>query len=243
MVKDIVIVADLGAAGNLVKNILLLSEEIHWPMPADRYDTIIAQYPTTLKFSDWLETEYQLRFWNKYYGVDISDDINIDKFNQRHRCDKSVVYLNHSAFYQKNELNSIEKDIEILYVAPVTEFGLLWQIRSYCEKKTVEKLHNFTFDSDVVQQKQIYCKEHGEESYYRLNVQNFKAIVNQRQKEFRKPDITLEQLLSSSVEDTVFILSKKFNIAIDVNKADTVVQLWRNLHWPLEQTKNWKYYD
>jgi len=31
-VKDIVIVADLGAAGNLVKNILLLSEEIDWPL-------------------------------------------------------------------------------------------------------------------------------------------------------------------------------------------------------------------
>jgi hypothetical protein len=243
MVKDIVIVADLGAAGNLVKNILLLSEEIHWPMPADRYDTIIAQYPTTLKFSDWLETEYQLRFWNKYYGVDISDDINIDKFNQRHRCDKSVVYLNHSAFYQKNELNSIEKDIEILYVAPVTEFGLLWQIRSYCEKKTVEKLHNFTFDSDIVRQKQIYCNEYGEESYYRLNVQNFKSIVNQRQQEFGKPDITLEQLLLNFTEDTVLTLSKRFNITIDINKAKTVIQLWRNLHWPLNQTKNWKYYD
>ena len=54
------VVADLGAAGNLVKNLIMLSPEIHWPFQKDRYQTILNQYSTTVNFDNWLSIEYQL---------------------------------------------------------------------------------------------------------------------------------------------------------------------------------------
>jgi len=243
MVKDILIVADLGAAGNLVRNLLLLSDQTDWPLANDRFATVMKQYQPTLQLKNWLPVENQLRFWQRYYHVDISDDIDIEKFNQRSKKDRPVVYLNHSAFYQESQYQQLTTQVKTLYVAPKTEFGLSWQIRSYCEKKTVEKLHNFTFEKDIEQQKLDYCTVHGADAYYKLNIQNFKDIVGKRQKEFGNPDLSLEDLLFKSADDIVFVLANKLEIAINVEQAQQIIQSWRSLHWPSEQTMSWDYYD
>ena len=242
MVKDIVIVADLGAAGNLVRNLILLSDQVDWPLLTNRHATILSQYPTTLELENWLPVESKLRFWNKYYGVDISDNLDVDKFSRRQQRAKPVVYLNHSAFYQPTEFRSVADIATTMYVAPTTEFGLHWQIRSYCEKKTVKKLHNFTFETNVDNQIKQYCETHGVEAWEKLNVKNFQCIVEQRQKEFGVPDLCLEMLLSEPVQNIVDAIANKLNIAIDVESAEQVVERWRSLHWPLEQTMDWKYF-
>jgi hypothetical protein len=61
MVKDFVVVADLGAAGNLLRNLMLLGET-DWPLLADRNARILNQYPADLALDNWLNQEYQLRF-------------------------------------------------------------------------------------------------------------------------------------------------------------------------------------
>lgn len=243
MVKDIVVVADLGAAGNLVRNLLLLSSQTDWPLLSNRFDTILNQYRPTVKLENWLPVEYQLRFWDKYYGLDLSDNIDIEQFNARKTKNTPVVYLNHSAFYQLAEYQQLVPDVNTLYISPVTDFGLSWQVRSYCEKKTVKKLHNFTFDNNAEQHIFDFCNTFGEESYYRLNVTNFKNILKERQREFGVPDITLEQLLFDPAEQIVSILLSKLNININVKQADRIIAAWRSLHWPIEDTTNWKYYD
>lgn len=241
--KDIVVVADLGAAGNLVRNLLLLSNQIEWPMHSSRFDTIFKQYSQDTKLEKWLEVEARLRFWQQYYGVDISNDINIDKFKDRKQKTKPVVYLNHSAFYQHQQFNQLKNIVDILFVAPTTEFGIQWQVRSYCEKKTIEKMHNFTFQDNVEQQRRDYCDQHGVDAYDRLNITNFKEILCQRQTDFGIPDLRLEQLLCDSAESIVASLNLKLNINVDVEQAEQIILAWRNLHWPIEQTTQWKYYD
>lgn len=243
MVNDIVIVADLGAAGNLIRNLTLLSEQVDWPLTADRVATIFNQYNPDNNLNQWLPTEYRLRFWNKYYNVDISDDIDLLKFSQRRIAAKPVVYLNHSAFYQSDRYQQLKNMVKTLYVAPVTDFGLKWQIRSYCEKKTVEQLHNFTFDTDVEAQRNNYCRIHGVDTYYRLNIKNFTEIVNSRQTKFGSPDLPLESLLFGDTAQVVDILLKKLDISVDKELANQILIKWQQCHWPLEQTTNWKYYD
>lgn len=235
---DIVVVADLGAAGNLVRNLLLLSEQTDWPLATNRLDTISKQYQSDL--TKWLEIEYRLRFWDRYYNVDISNDINLVKFYQRKITNRPVVYLNHSAFYQDEKYQQLAPQVSTIYVAPKTDFGLRWQIRSYCEKKTVERLHNFTFDSDVDAQRDRYCREHGQEAYYKLNVKNFQEIVATRQQEFGPPDIPLELLLSGSV---TAIASALNCVSLDLTQVEQIITAWRQCHWPLNETDNWKYYD
>lgn len=243
MVSDIVIVADLGAAGNLVRNLILLSEQVDWPLVTDRVAAISNQYNPNKNLNQWLFTEYRLRFWDKYYNVDISNDIDLLKFSQRRIAAKPVVYLNHSAFYQFNEYKLLKNMVKTLYVAPVTDFGLKWQIRSYCEKKTVEQLHNFAFEADVDNQRNNYCRIHGIDAYHRLNIINFIEIVNSRQKEFGSPDLSLESLLFGDVEKIVDLLLEKLDVTVDKELAAQILIKWQQCHWPLEQTTNWKYYD
>jgi hypothetical protein len=240
---DIVVVADLGAAGNLVRNLLLLSEQTDWPLSTNRFVAIANQYKPNNNLSQWLTTEYQLRFWNKHYGVDISNDINLSTFVKRNLASNPVVYLNHSAFYQHTEYQQLKEFANIVYVAPTTEFGLKWQIRSYCEKKTVELLHNFTFDSDINNQRTQYCHEHGVDAYHRLNIKNFTEIVKQRQQDLGKPDVPLELLLFGNIEQVVDILFTRLNIVVDLALAKQILTKWQECHWPLAETDNWKYYD
>jgi hypothetical protein len=243
MVKDLLVIADLGAAGNLVRNLLMLSDQIDWPLPSNRFDTILSQYPHDIDLSQWLAIEYKLRFWQRYYNADLSNNLDFQAFQQRKRMPNPVVYLNHSAFYQLDQVEKFRTEVNILYVAPATQFGIDWQVRSYCEKKTVEKLHNFTFNSEVEQQQKQFCAEHGHDAYYRLNVSNFKDIIGQRQKEFGTPDLTLEMLLSGPTTQIIEILLQHVGISIDSQQAKEVISQWRRCHWPLAETNNWKYYD
>lgn len=64
MVKDFLVVADLGAAGNLVRNLLLLGDT-DWPQETNRLARILNQYPVNLELKNWLEQEYRLRFWTR----------------------------------------------------------------------------------------------------------------------------------------------------------------------------------
>lgn len=244
MVKDIVVVADLGAAGNLVKNLLLLSDQTDWPLRSDRLARILNQYTIDLELKDWLKKEYKLRFWSQYYGLDLSDNLDSDQFNKLPLTDKTRVWLNHSAFWQAEQFNWFAKHCNIVYVAPTTVKGLEWQIRSYANKKTVQLLHDFCFEHNREQQQRTYIQEHGAEAYHLLNITNMKCIIDQRQQEFRKQVspakcIDLELLLTGSVDAIHHGLKQVTGLDIEVDYIDKVIMAWRKLHWDI--TTKWEY--
>ena len=243
MHKDILIVADLGAAGNLVKNIILLGN-VDWPLPVNPYDRLTKQYSPDITFQNWLKTEQQLQFWKKYYGIDLSNYLDYEQYVKCGPAKKPIVWLNHSAFWQLDEFDKFCSECDTIYVFPKTPFGLEWQVRSYCEKKTVEKMHNFSFANK--QEYNEYMQTHTLDQYYENNILNMKEIIDHRQKNFSK-HLNLDTI-KIALEDLIFgnsltIISQlnKINLEIDLTQAAQLITAWRNLHWPVEDTQNWAY--
>ena len=134
-----IVCADLGVAGNLVRNICLMSPDVDWPFENNKLDGLIKQYPEYLSHEKfrWLDVEYQNRFWQKEYGVDISNSVP-ENFLEYYQKYKNVVWLNHSVFYNDNDLLKLLKLENPLFLYTDTVQGLEWQVRAYSEKKTVE---------------------------------------------------------------------------------------------------------
>ena len=244
MVKDFLIIADLGAAGNLVRNLLLLGNT-DWPYETNRLARVLKQYPAGLELKNWLQQEYQLRSWTTNYGLDLSDNLDSDKFCQLPATNLPRVWLNHSAFWQAEQLTWFAEHCNIVFVAPTTLAGLEWQIRSYVCKKTVPLLHDFCFMENRDQQRQQYIETYGKKTYYALNITNMKHIINQRQQLFlRKLSdkcITLELLVSGSSEKIHTEIKKITNLNISTEKINQVVTAWRKLHWI--DTIDWEYHS
>ena len=245
--KNTLIIADVGAAGNLVKNLCLLSSNVHWPFNENRFNRIKKQYSPGVNFQNWLPTEYTLRFWKNYYNIDLSDNLNYDEYVEKYKAPSSlpVVFLNHSAFYQIEEFLKFQKHLDIVYVRPMTDIGFEWQVRSYCEKKSVNLLHNFTFDNEVDHQKNTYISKHGIESYYELNINNMRHILKQRQIELSAyvDSIPLELFLTDkkAAWDQFKINCAEISSTVEKNEFDSVLTTWQNLHWNFNDTYKWKY--
>jgi hypothetical protein len=244
MVKDFVIVSDLGAAGNLVRN-LMLSGETDWPMVTDKFTTILNQYPRNLELKDWLQQENRLRFWLHYYKLDLSNELNFAQFLKLPQAKLPRVWLNHSAFWQPDQFEMFVNHCNVVYVAPTTAHGLEWQIRSYASKKTIPLLHDFCFEQDREQQKQQYIDTHGAEAYYLLNITNMKHIIDQRQQEFRLKIphahcIDLEVLVNGTVASIQDALTQATGLHIEIGTIEQVVNAWRQLHW--SSTEEWNYH-
>ena len=136
---------DLGAGANLVKNICLLDRSLKCPWQ-DRYEFFKSVYAKTT-FNSWLTLEYKTRFWNQIYGFDLSDDLTFHDLSGLER----TVFINHSAFWEFENLRKFEPYCDIVFLTPLSEEGIRWQIRAYVEKKGVEKLHNFSFENPEVE--------------------------------------------------------------------------------------------
>ena len=242
MVKDFLIIADLGAAGNLLRNLMLLGKT-DWPLPFDRLSRILNQYPIELTLNNWLNQEYQLRFWQYYYGLDLSNNLDNTQFELLSAVELPRVWLNHTAFWQEEQFNWFSTHCNIVYVAPATLSGLEWQIRSYTSKKTLPLLYDFCFEHNQDQKKQEYVQQHGIDSYYKLNIENMKEIINQRQQQFWKKTpngIKLELLLTGSPIQIYTAILQTTGLTIDTQQIEQVVTAWRKLHW--NDTADWEYH-
>lgn len=235
------VIADLGSAGNLVKNLLLLSEQTDWPLADDRYNRILSQYRYSRNiFRNWLQIEGTLRFWQTKYRIDLSN--NLDWATYADNCATTtwpIVFLNHSAFYQLDQLSNFVNKLKTIYVSPVTEFGLDWQIKSYCKKKGIDNLHDFTFDIDKENQINQYIELHGQNQYNELNISNMKEIVGSRQKEMQKlipKFIPLEEIISGDIHNLHNLITEISQVDINFAQFSTVLTRWRKLHYRLRRS-------
>ena len=248
--ENLLVVADLGAAGNLVKNIVLQSPDVDFPYP-DRLKTILAQYPDSLRHDkkSWLHFEYRLRQWKKLHGVDLSDDLNWTDY-QTHCLvrEKPVVFLNHSAFYQVPEFLKFYEKLKTLVVVATDDWQVKWQVRAYVEKKGIEELHDFSFESDKQQQIEQFIRDHGAEEYYRTNIDNMYEIMKQRASEMltyidSSHVLPLEWIIVTGDDQRIVDrIEKCFGISIPFDHASIILETWRKLHWPTEETLDWKWW-
>ena len=49
MIKNIVIIGDLGAGSNIVKNLILLGNNVDWPLRTDKFNTLQDHYNKNVK--------------------------------------------------------------------------------------------------------------------------------------------------------------------------------------------------
>lgn len=244
---NIIVSAQMGAAGNLVKNIIQLSENIWWPKNTDRKALVDTQYPKLLA------TDRQT--WTRLESVlhaTVKNPFLVD-FDAKNNCvyEKPAVFVNHSLFWNwPTDFDTTKNNFCFLFVMPLTRFGLEWQCRAAFEKvidPNQDKFYDFCYDGADKQQKiNEFIKQHGLQAYQKQNIINMREILWQQQqtvmsKVNRDSVIALEDLLLCPAKQVIEMLHKNIDIELDHCQVEDVLAKWRQLHWPLNQTYNWKY--
>lgn len=245
---NFLVAGDIGAAANLVRNIMLLSKDVDWPLNSFRLETVLNQYPERLKTNmlEWIYIEVGLRFFQKYYGVDLSHDLNWDDYEKKVvETQLPAVFINHSFVWEFNNFLTFADHMPSLIVMPTTDFGLEWQIRAYCEKKGVDIMHNFTFPDRVEEQRTEYISKHGKEAWNQENITNMRSVIKERRDRIvdthKHMILPLEWLIGPEDLPAINTIREYFDINVDVKEAAQVLNTWRSCHWPVEQTLEWKY--
>lgn len=245
---NFLVAGDIGAAANVVRNVMLLSNDVHWPITQPRLETILNQYPEHLKTNmlEWIFIEVRLRFFREHYNIDISHDLNWNEYKQNVRATElPAVFINHSFVWEFDNFLTFADHMPALIVMPTTDFGLEWQIRAYCEKKGVDIMHNFTFPDNIEEQKAEYIAKHGQEAWNQENIANMRSVIKDRRDQIvsshKDMILPLEWLIGPEDLPAINTIQEYFNIDIDVKEASQVLSTWRSRHWPVEQTLDWKY--
>ena len=247
---NFLVAGDIGAAANLVRNIMLLSEDVDWPLKTPRLETVLNQYPELLSTDKlkWIFIEVKFRFFKAIYGTDPSHDLNWEEYkNNIVVKDQPAVFINHSFVWEFDNFLTFTQHLPSVIVMPTTDLGLEWQIRAYCEKKGVDIMHNFTFPDRIEEQKAKYIAQHGQEAWHQENITNMKSIIRERRDHIINtvdPTMILPlEWLISGLDDRKVVdqLRKHFEIDIDFAQASQVLNTWRSRHWDLADTYNWKY--
>jgi len=237
--KPVLIIGDLGSGVNIVKNLLLLSNNYRFETTnKDRLSELKKFYPIEFKFdkTNWINNEYKLRYWNKYYGIDLSDDINIPAILLKLKKINNVVFINHSAFYQKEEVVKLKEYFNLIYVCPKTKSGVKWQVNAYVDKITIKDLHNFTTRTDI--EKAEIIKTKGRIYWQQLNFENFYHICLDRRTDFycfckqqKINTIALESLIKPLKHDMLYEqLVAILNYNAPKNNFMELITMWLNLH-------------
>jgi hypothetical protein len=246
----VIVIGDLGAGANLVKNILLLNEEFDWPniQTTNRLDFIKKTvYPLQLidNLDKWIDFEYRFRKFKSYYDVDISDnfnDINTSAVIGKSQ-NKKIVFLCHWPEYA-SRLKNTYPNIKLISLYPATNFELLWQIKTYIDKISINKLQNFSFFENPETQKLQYIKTFGEDEYYKFNVLNMIEILDRRKNSYKNINGYAIDIHSLLTNDRWIEGIEEF-LNIKLNKKDSIDLLnhWRQLHRPIQEIDNFKWFE
>jgi hypothetical protein len=246
----ILAVGDSGSAVNFIRNLITLSDNVHWPhKQLPRLDFIVnTVYSSSLKYNlqAWLGQEYKLRNWEEVYGIDVSHEPTTSILTpevEKYLTTQHVAFMVHWVHYAKKILKSTPATL--VTINPTTEFGLFWQIRAFVEKCGIDHVPNYTFNGDIKTQQKMFIETQGLDCYRRTNTLNMYEIIRSRVDTYR--DLGQSQGIAVTLEElfdkTTFIalvhrLNKHCNIDIDIDQACAMHHAWWSLHWPLDETRD-----
>jgi hypothetical protein len=231
--KNIVIlVGDLGAGTNHLKNMLLLSQQTHWPRPfvESRLEYIIQNIYTNETTSDWLTYEYRLRIWKQCYGVDISNDyadINTPQVKEISQT-QTVVFISHWPEIA-NRLKIKYPGIRCIGLYPASQVGFSWQIKAYINKIGIDNLQNFSFLDNIESNKKQHIDQHGIDHYHKTNVLNMIEIMRERVGNYRDTSecsISIEDLISTTSNNVISSMIAFTGCEIDMTAAQILHNRW-----------------
>ena len=245
----VVVVGDLGAGSNIVKNILLLNQLVDFPVDNDDRLQAIKKmvYPTSLNqdLSKWISYEYRLREWKHWYGANVADnyaDIKTEQVIKKSQT-KKIVFITHwpeIAIRLKNQYPGIK----IVSLYPKTQFELLWQIKTYIDKRGIEKLQNFSFFENEEVERQQYIDEHSLDEYYQFNVLNMFEILKDRKDQYEQIDefkIEISKLINVE-SDWLERLSEYLEFTLDKEESLKLLLYWKQLHNNDHEVINYKWF-
>lgn len=249
----ILAVGDSGSAVNFIRNLITLSDNVHWPHDhLPRLDFIInTVYPSELKnnLNGWMGREYKLRNWEDVYDIDVSHEPTTSILTpkvQEYLKTQHVAFMVHWVHYARKIL--ADTPATVVTISPTTEFGVLWQIRAFVEKCGIDFVPNYTFIGDIETQRNTFIETQGLDCYRRTNILNMYEIVKDRVFTYRELGcnnglaLSLEHLFDETkFVNLVNLLNQYCNINIDVKQACVMRQAWWSLHWPVDETKNFKW--
>jgi len=260
--KNIIFVwGDLGAGSNFIKNSILLHNYCHFPVRTEKYKDRLSYlnneiYPLELSLSEWMSKEYILRNFVSNYGYDFTlgnykgedlQDLLNDNCKELLKTQK-VVFTIHE-FNSVIALRNRYNNIKIFFVRPITDFSFCWQIRAYNNKLPIESMHNFTFKDDIKKQREEFIALHGDDIYIRENLKNMMEIMKQRLDDW----ITWSNnnnIVQINLEDVIYNknnyienIYKEIQLVVELEKHNKLYDAWIRLHWPVDETLMWKYFD
>ena len=232
MNKHLLLIGDLGAGTNLVKNLCLLDKSYDCPWQ-DPFNFFLTMYKDT-DFNNWLFYEDQTRFWQKRYGFDLSNNLESRDLKNINR----TVFINHSAFWQQDQLDKLKDSCDIIFLAPMSDKGLRWQIRAYVVKKGIDKLHNFSFTNPSIE-KQSYIDQHGLENYYKFNVLNMYEIIKHRRDQLAKKLTVFDMSNAYKGHNDIVQYFNTLGTNIPTHLANELFNEWYSKHWDYTTTDQW----
>lgn len=247
--KILVLHADIGAAKNIAKNICLLDESILFPVNLrehSRLDFLLKfLYPTDYK--DWFDCEYRLKDYQAYgIHMDLGDPRTPGLIPLNLKLQK-ILEKQHFILDLMDHTTAVELSqctyTNVLAIAPETIHGLNWQIRAYSMKYGIERMFNFTFrDSDSIEK---FKNKFGVDTWIDVNLCNFYDKVRERRRILKRsglPIMPLELIIwPERWPELLDFLENTFHLTIPKDQAYILLKQWMSLHWPTDQTNNWKY--
>lgn len=242
---------DLGAGKNILKNIVLLSDQVHFPVATNenRAQWLITNiYKPESKF-DWFVYEYALKDYQRFGINMVAGDADVDQLLNiplplKHLLEDRNYALDLFNKYRTHEIAELDY-VKFLMVYPETEFGIRWQVRAYAEKKKPDQMHNFTYiNQDLIAKHQ---EQYGVDSWIKVNLYNFYQDVQDYVKTLKLkswPFVPMEWLLDQSKwSELVETLENNFSVTINHTEAYRLLQAWTELHWPVNSTDTWEHID
>ncbi len=251
MVKKLFVVhADLGAAKNIIKNILLLSPDVYFPFDiTDRLRFLLEKIYNPRPLDTWFDAEYRLKNYPDFGIKFVQGDVNVDDIiNLPESMRIQLIKTNFALdLYNRDQVDRVIHLpwVRFVCVYPGTDLGVRWQVRAYVSKKSENSMHNFTYEDpkDIERHK----KQWGHDSWSKVNLYNFyQAVLAHRTKlqQCAWPSIELEQILyPDRWEDLIESLMQHFAIPLDRDQCLRLLQAWSDLHWPLTETRQWHHDD
>jgi hypothetical protein len=241
---------DLGAAKNILKNVVLLSNEMYFPYDTtNRLEFFKDKIYPPGTIDDWFSSEYAMKDYSKQGIEMILGDCSVDDLVVLPINLKKILTKNSYAvdLFNKEEAWRVVDlpHVKFLMVYPFSDLGVKWQVRAYATKKKPEQMHNFTYmdPSDV----NLHIKTFGLESWIKVNLFNFYQHVLAYQSELKTlswPKVHLEQVINPAHwHQLITTLTDYFQVDINFNDATDLLQVWSNQHWPLDKTLEWEHND
>lgn len=247
-----------GATKNVVKNICLLDEKLHFPVDTNgrsRLQYLLDElYP-----SDWAAWDICENKLKQFQDLGIEKEIGDIRFGGlipefspelKQILPHKNVILPSTLFEIADELKQ-HPGFKVLAIAPDTMFGLNWQVRAYSMKySSIDGINpspcpvldfNFTFTDKTKIFK--FIEKYGRQTWDEINLANFYDVARGYRRRLRRSGMTVMPMelviFKENWTKLVSYLNNYFDIEIPYQQAHEVLTQWNSLHWPVEETNDW----